>query len=199
MKTDPTIVQFLSLPENLRLALQIAEAMEDVFIDLHTKFANAVITGLKTSLSDNSYFPNFRFESDTAIKKNNRYYGIWGILAGAPKENPLCYSLTYAEERDEHYLYYGLEWDNSSDAEPPGFSEKPGPLREYLMRNNYEINKWTYGFKEIKEYNSRHEFVIDLAERLAGLSKDCLDQFNPFFEETAELVIRTNNSLKGVK
>ena len=124
MKTDPAIVQFLCRPENVRLALQVSEAMDDAFTYLRREFEKEVCAGVQRRLNGNSFSGHFRFEPGEDIGKSNRYYGVWYIPEGISQEYYLHYSLVYAEEGDDEYLYYGLEWGSSDKAEPPGFAAK---------------------------------------------------------------------------
>ena len=198
-KADSSITEFLSLPENIRLALHVAEAMGDVFRDLRMKFATALLSGLKARLKGKTIYRHFRFETGEELGRNFRYYGVWGIPEGIAQEYYLYYIIAYAEEGGEHYLYYGLEWGSANSAEPPGYSTKTSPLRDYLIDNGYEVNKWSYGWKTIEQYSDHREFVIALAERSAYLVEECLNLFENFFEQTAEMVMATNKRLKTVR
>ena len=201
MKTDPAMVAFLCKPENLKYALEVADAIDDVCQNIQAEFFGPIYKEISAKLSADPLGQQWRIEQGLDDAASNCItYGIWLVPEQRLQKYQLHYSLVTAIEEDDHYLYFGIDWGGRRMKQPEGFPGKAGkPLVEFLVGEGCESSEYTVGWKVLARFTGRKDLVLKLRERSEELGNEGCRLFWKLFTDTAPLVAAVNAGLKGRK
>jgi hypothetical protein len=200
MKTDKAIVDFLCKPENLRIALEVADAVEDIYERVQADFFIPVHKELSSRLSASQFAHAWRLGKGSDRSRAYQYSGVWLLPHPSNQDYYLYYSLVAARESDSNYLYYGLDWGGKKERQPEAFPTKAArPLVDYAEKKGFNRNEYGPAFKELATFDGRRGLILGLSQRSDELRNEGVKVFWDFFLNTRCFVEATNASLKRIR
>ena len=112
MSTDDTIFSFLTKPENLRFALEVADYVGQLKRDMHKSFWTLYNTRMDERVKSSQYSRNWRYEGHPAA----RYRKTWGKSYISPASDaeagvPQLQLVFGQSTPDANYrLFWGVRW-----------------------------------------------------------------------------------------
>jgi hypothetical protein len=192
------VVEFLLKPENLGVALEIAELVEDVKHKVYLEFWH----GLKTKVSENQSKLacwSVKLDSDEQLKRN--YSGLDCVPDIAPRAQRY---LRFRVTQETGMIYQGVRWNREMKTPFDELSEKVPQLtaiRDRLQELSKEYSKpdsWWIGWKYLNSRQGLREKMTLLHIRGGGLATDVADEFLLLVEKMRELVEEANSRLQAM-
>ena len=193
------VVEFLSKPENLEVALEIAELVEDVKDKLVREFWHAVKS--KVCESQNK-LPTWsvKLDSDEQLKRN--YSGLRCVPDTASKAQQY---LGFRISQEGGMIYQGVCWNKEMETPFDELSKKLPELsviRDRLLQLSKEYaksTKWWIGWKYLNNGQGLKEKMTLLRIRGGGLATDVADEFLQLVEKMREPVEEANSGLHAIE
>ena len=192
-------VQFLSKPENLEVALEVAELVEEVRDKLVLEFWHT----LKSKVCESqSKLPTWsvKLDSDEDLLKG----GYRGLRCVPDATSKAPHYLGFRITQGGGTIYQGVCWNEEMKTPLDDLSKKVSQLtaiRKRLLELSKEYAKadtWLIGWKYLNNGQGLREKVTLLRIRGGGLATDVADEFLLLVEKVRELVEEANSRLQAI-
>jgi hypothetical protein len=192
-------VQFLLKPENLEVALEVAELVEDVKDKLVLEFWHT----LKSKVCENQgKLPTWsvKLDSDEDLLKGG-YRGLRCVPDTASKAQ---HYLGFRITQGGGTIYQGVRWNEEMKTPFDELSKKVPQvtaIRNRLLELSKEYAKpdtWFIGYKYLNNKRVLREKMSLLHIRGGGLATDVADEFLFLVEKMRELVEEANSRLQAI-
>ena len=196
MDYEEAVSEFLSRKENFRLALEVAERMDDVKARKQIAFWEQAYTLLQTKLQNSPRSDSWIVDSaaeEDLLREDCGIYFIQKRFQDMP--GSLYFGLTHYEH-GRYYVYHRLAWEEEPRTQDQ-ITEEVGRLRDALKADGWRSSKWSVGWKHIRAFDSHKSFLLELVERSEELAESCAEAFWEFFCSRAEDAAKANLSLAG--
>jgi hypothetical protein len=200
MTSNLPIVEFLSLPENLPLVVDVVENFSALYDALEKRFVDSLWRLVQAKYAASSLSRDWILRPawvDPGKITGNRHAGAYLTPVVPAKIYPFP-GIYITRESGNYYLYYGIEWDGESDSEPKNFpGEKSRTLTDFLSANEFDRNRWTLGWKNYRTFTGLKQFLttIGTPAEFEILAAGAVDDFWAFFEDTSAMVGDLNRYL----
>jgi hypothetical protein len=193
------VVEFLLKPENLEVALEIAELVADVKDKLVLEFWHAVKSKVCESQSKLPTW-SVKLDSDEDLLKGG-FRGLWCVPDTASKAQ---HYLGFRITQGGGTIFQGVCWNEEMKTPFDELSKKVPQLtaiRNRLLELSKEYAKadtWLIGWKYLNNGQGLREKVTLLHIRGGGLATDVADEFLLLVEKMRELMEEANRGLEAI-
>lgn len=191
MSTTEDIHAFLTKRENLSIALEIADHVDNLKNTSHRNFWSNFNHLLAAKLKQSQLVNEWTYEPFKGVKNE------WGKSYLAPKKKGDVYKsylvMVFAQANKPNYrLFWGIHWRN----EPPGFTHPDLLiLMEILHKHNIKFVERSWigsGYNDYSVYSE--DFLYRINNDPDGLYEEIIDKYWGLFVEVRPLLERINQA-----
>jgi hypothetical protein len=192
-------VQFLSKPENLEVALDVAELLEDVKDKLVLEFWHKLKERVSEKLSEPLTW-SFKLDSDEELLKG-RYPGLDCVPGIAPNAQ---HFLRFRLEQGGDKISQGVCWNVEMKTPFDKLSEGVPQLRRIRDRlqpsegYSSKVNTWWVGYKYLNNSQRLREKTSLLRMQAGTLANEVADEFVELAKGLQKLVEEANSALAKI-
>lgn len=183
MENQPSIYEFLRRPENLQVALDVANYIEELRAHLQKTFWQDIEKALSDRLANSSYSRRWQI-STSGIPCEKSYKNLLITLkstSASPQRSYLCVTLEQGEPRYGYQLYYGLRWEPAERAESRLESYKKLLAKSKELGADYRMLPWWPASCLLDTYLQSDEVVLQYGLEPTGFIQNLADQIWDYF------------------
>ncbi len=198
MSYDEKILEFLAQPENLPVAMQVADYVQQLREKTHQDFWSMFSDEAIARLESSEYIDDWKIISPPP----DRWDKSWERIHLRPRNLPssdrpiLSVTLEQGTPNFDFVLYYGARW------EPEGIKDYASKSHDSLIQKLEEMqitqsnNIWTrWNYMGYKARGG--QFIMRMTKDPDSLVDEILDKYWKLFQEVQELVWTVNQELQG--
>lgn len=191
MNEEQAILDFFSKPENLQLALSVAEQMDTLRAQMNNRFWRELLSRLKALVAEHGMAWHVELTEDKNAPDNQ--VGLH------------CVSLTESQiylrpMMEQQYLgvewrvYFGLSWSAAPAPDQLG-SANVSSLKASLQKSGFKSNENFLAWQWTKFYPRRKDFLLNYARHPEKSLDDAVNIFGTLLTDHRDLIEQVNEEL----
>ncbi len=192
---DTAVLDFLSEKENLRVALEIAERIEEVKRKLDLDFWIALRDFLDSALTSSTGLNGWVVELDKEIL-NNPVTNCAGISLAPKAQKDQATYLYPRMEVESWHIFFGTKWKREIKEQIS--LEEVVDLRKGLENSNFKQSAWWLGWKWTDYYLRNNDFLLRAASEKQGLAQEAGNILWSLFVEFLPGIEKANKALANM-
>ena len=192
MNDEQAILDFFSQPENLPLALSVAEQMDKLRGQMNNRFWQKLLARLNASIKEHELAWRVELTED-----KNAPDSLVGLHCTALTEQQL-YLRPMMEQQylgGECRVYFGLIWNTAPAPDQLGLAHVSN-LKASLQKAGFKSNESFLAWQWTMFHPRRKDFLLSYARQPEKLLDDVLTIFSALLIDHRELIEQANEVLK---
>jgi len=198
MEYDEAVIEFLSQKENLRLAMEVAERLEEVRRRLELRLWRTCHKLLADRLAGSEWADTWRAAIDSDEELTRNEYGVGLEPRGASDDVPRVFPYLTRYHYGSLNFYLRVPRPDAKETTDVQAANLLG-LEEALKQEGFRSTKKDLAWKSIRTYDSLNSFLLDLSERVDELALEAVEFLWATFEGSVALFDRANAALRSLK
>lgn len=181
MSYEQEVMQFLSRPENLPIALEVAVYVEQIKSALHEKFWNELAINLRQRLNTSAFQEHWRVDAPEDVTKP--YAKCVFHPKGPTAPSPIRIGIEQNTRQGNYALYYGMHWAHQKPAKADQIEAVEILRQELLAQGFVKESNWWLGWQWLN-------VQVYSAPVLQGMSADSAAFVDTFAEKIWETFLQ---------
>ena len=194
MNYEDAVLDFLSKEENLLIALEVSERIEQLKIRLHEEFWFTFRSALQDTLTQS------RWSNEWEVRMT--------VREALLKDYASCLLVPRSIQRDQRYLRFGLQQGTRSQDYPLSYGivwnkalgtelniKEVDVLADKLRKEGFRSDSWWIGYKYLNYYPPRKEFLLRMAANRDEFIQEMIELLRALFEGKYPLIEGANAAL----
>ncbi|MBL7222797.1 MAG: hypothetical protein ISS72_02995 [Candidatus Brocadiae bacterium] len=196
MDYEEAVAEFLSQPENFRLALEVAQRLEDAKRRVEIGFWHTCYAKAQEHLAGSEWATTWTVAIDPDENLPSNECGVRLLPNDRNGEAPvLVYDLTNWSS-GSYSIYVRVPLSTRGDT-TPYFPLGIDDFRRKWRQEGYGYTKSSVIWREIKRYEGTNSFLLDTVDRCDELASQAVDTLWDVFEETVADLVTLNAALRS--
>ena len=198
MNYEDAVLEFLAREENLLIAVEISERLEQLKVKLHKEFWFGLHSTLQEKLAQSEQSSKWEvwLTEEEELLDNWAGCGIEPIST-TEVQRYLSVMLQQGARGSGYPLYYGIVWNTPLKTELN--IEEVTALADELKEEGFKPGgQWWIGLKYLNYYPTRIEFLLQMATSKDDFVKEIAHTVWKLFEDKRPLIEAANRALATV-
>jgi len=192
MNYEDAVLDFLSKEENLLIALEVSERIEQVKIRLHKEFWITFRSALQDTLTQSRWSNEWEVRMIGAPLKD---YAKCVLVPQSVRQGQryLRLALPQGTRSSDYRLHYGVLWNKALGTELN--IKEVDVLADKLRKEGFRSDSWWIGYKYLNYYPPRKEFLLRMAASKDEFIQEMIELLWALFEGKYPLIEGANAAL----